>query len=112
MTMLCSPSTSGALRLTLRTNGLPFVLSVAQRAQSKHEPVLSRAEGRSAVEAGMPDVRASSFPRLHPLRPLDRGQHPINPGHGPTVRNLSAHLLGEGHDALRPGVPVALEFVF
>ena len=27
--MLCSPSTSGALRLTLRTNGLPFVLSVA-----------------------------------------------------------------------------------
>ena len=34
-TMLCSPSTSGALRLTLRTNGLPFVLSVAERSRSR-----------------------------------------------------------------------------
>ncbi len=34
ITMLCSPSTSGALRLTLRTNGLPFVLSVAERSRS------------------------------------------------------------------------------
>ncbi len=40
--MLCRPSTSGALRLTLRTNGLPIVLSVARRAE------------RSEVEAGMP----------------------------------------------------------
>ena len=39
---MCSPSTSGALRLTpfgfaqdrLRTNGLPFVLSVAERSRS------------------------------------------------------------------------------
>ena len=29
ITMLCRPSTSGALRLTLRTNGLPFVLSLS-----------------------------------------------------------------------------------
>ena len=41
--MLCSPSTSGALRLTpfgfaqdrLRTTGLPFVLSVAKRSRSR-----------------------------------------------------------------------------
>ena len=34
ITLLCRPSTSGALRLTLRTNGLPFVLSVAERSRS------------------------------------------------------------------------------
>ena len=34
-----SPSTSGALRLTLRTNGLPFVLSQIEG------PVLSRSKG-------------------------------------------------------------------
>ena len=33
--MLCRPSTSGALRLTLRPNGLPFVLSVAERSRSR-----------------------------------------------------------------------------
>ena len=33
ITMLCSPSTSGALRLTLRTDGLPFVLSGAKSKQ-------------------------------------------------------------------------------
>ncbi len=31
--LLCSPSTSGALRLTLRTNGLPFMLSGAKSKQ-------------------------------------------------------------------------------
>ena len=43
LTMRCRPSTSGALRLTpfgfaqdrLRTNGLPFVLSVAERSRSR-----------------------------------------------------------------------------
>ena len=34
ITIPCSPSTSGALRLTLRPNGLPFVLSVAERSRS------------------------------------------------------------------------------
>ena len=33
MTMLCSPSTSGALRLTRRTDSLPFVLSVARKGE-------------------------------------------------------------------------------
>ena len=35
ITILCSPSTSGALRLTLRPNGLPFVLSVAEQSRSR-----------------------------------------------------------------------------
>ena len=35
MTILCRPSTSGALRLTLRTNGRPFMLSVAERSRSR-----------------------------------------------------------------------------
>ena len=34
ITIPCSPSTSGALRLTLRTNGFPFVLSGAERSRS------------------------------------------------------------------------------
>ena len=35
ITILCSPSTSGAMRLTLRTNGLPFMLSGAERSRSR-----------------------------------------------------------------------------
>ena len=44
ITILCRPSTSGALRLTLRTNGLPFVLSVAERSRSMNAG--SRPAGR------------------------------------------------------------------
>ena len=57
--MLCRPSTSGALRLTLRTSGLPFVLSVAlslaEGAKSKHEPVLSVAKGPGEGAHGQPE---------------------------------------------------------
>ena len=81
---------------TLRTNGLPFVLSVARRAKSKHKSVLSPAEGWSGVEARLPahvqrrelqseplpektlPSPAMRLPRLASPRPAQNGSLPFS----------------------------------
>ena len=72
ITLLCRPSTPGALRLTLRTNGLPFVLSGAERSRSGDagsrpaglQPIGNRArrDAPSASPTGAPDIRRADSP--------------------------------------------------